>query len=96
MAEINVEQLQARNNMLESDNRLFNEKLEKKEKEIKLLVKEIKAKNEDISDLKEITENRDIEVKRCTNCKHLCDTEFMSYVANEIVCESCRVNGYGR
>lgn len=76
--------------MLENDNRLQAEKIKKLDKEKKLLLKEIDGLKDDLADAEEY-----IELERCDSCNHLSLEETMGYVGNEIICESCRVNGYG-
>ena len=77
--------------MLETDNRLQAEKIKKLDKEKKLLLKEIGGLREDLADVEEY-----VDVKRCVSCNHLSLEETMGYVGNEIICQNCRVNGYGR
>jgi predicted RNase H-like nuclease (RuvC/YqgF family) len=83
---MDTDKLVARNSELESNNRLLHEKLKKKEKEIKILTKQL-------NDIKAML---DVELKQCESCNHWCIEETMSYVGNELICENCRENGYGR
>lgn len=85
------EQLIARNTELESNNRLLVNELKKLKQELKIVKKERDALKDDISDI-EIYLN----LERCISCGKLTPDTVMSYVGNEQICESCRVNGYGR
>lgn len=85
------EQLLARNNELESNNRLLLKEKKELEKQLKLKTKECEDLKSDISDIETY-----VDLERCVSCGKLTPDTVMSYVCNEQICESCRVNGYGR
>lgn len=85
------EQLLARNTELESNNRLLANELKKTKQQLKIKTKECGNLKNDISDIETY-----FDLKRCVSCGKLTPETVMSYVGNEQICESCRVNGYGR
>lgn len=85
------DQIIARNNMLESDNRLLADKIKKLKQELKIVMKERDNLKQDIADIEE-----HIDFKRCDSCNKLTPETIMCYVGNESICEECNVNGYGR
>ncbi len=87
---MNNEQLKARNIELESNNRLLANEIKKLKQELKIVKKERDNLKNDISDVETY-----IELERCISCGKLTPNTVMSYVGNEQICESCRVNGYG-
>ena len=85
------DQLIARNNMLESDNRLLAEQIKKLKQSLKIITKERDNLKQDIVDIEE-----HIDLKRCESCNKLVPETIMCYVGNENICEECNVNGFGR
>lgn len=85
------EQLLARNTELESNVRLLANELKKVKKQLKAITKERDDLKDDISDIETY-----VDLERCVSCGKLVPDTVMSYVCNEQICESCRVNGYGR
>ncbi len=58
---------------------------------IKEYEKKIKQLEADISNLENY-----YDIERCESCGLLNPKEVMTYVANEMICENCINNGYGR
>ena len=85
------DQIVARNNMLESDNRLLADKIKKLKQELKIVMKERDNLKNDIASIE-----KHIDLKRCESCNELVPETIMCYVGNENICEECNVNGYGR
>lgn len=85
------EQLVARNTELESNNQILLNDLNNKKMELKIVLDENKKLKQDKEDMQE-----HMEFKRCESCEKLVPETIMSYVGNELICEMCRVNGYGR
>lgn len=83
-------QLLAKTTELESNNRLLLKKLKKTEQQLKIKTKECEDLKNDISDVETY-----LNLERCVSCEKLTPDTVMSYVGNEQICESCRVNGYG-
>lgn len=84
------EQLLARITELDSNNRLLVKEKRALEKQLKLVTKERDDALNDISDIETY-----LNLERCVSCGKLTPDTVMSYVGNEQICESCRVNGYG-
>lgn len=78
-------QIEARNNELSSNNYLLVEQIKKLKKEKKILEKKLS----DIDSLLDST------LKKCASCGKWCVEECMEYLGNELICETCRTNGYG-
>lgn len=85
------DQIIARNNMLESDNRLLAEKIKKLKQELKIVTKERDSLKQDIASVE-----KHIDLKRCESCNELVPETIMCYVGNENICQECNVNGFGR
>ena len=90
------EQIMARNNELESNNRILLDKI-KREKEEKNILKEKYEK--DIQKLyKKIAdmENDHGDYKYCTACEHYRAESLMRWIGNDYICEYCLNDGYGK
>lgn len=76
--------------LLENEKRLLVDQIKKLKKEKDILKKELDKAKDDLADIEDY-----IDLKRCDSCGKLMPETIMSYVCNEQICESCRVNGYG-
>lgn len=82
---------QARITLLESDDRIKNERIEKLKTALRATEKDRDKNKADILNI-----GNYIDLTRCQSCELLVPTNNTSYVGNERICEECLRSGYGR
>lgn len=66
-------------------------------KKAELQIKITEQKKEEAEQkARDIEDYYNTEFKKCESCGHYYDEKSMEWIGNELICEMCRVNGYGR